>query len=1140
MKRHVIPVCLLWAMGGLCTVPAYADEVYTIYPVPQEQIAVDGQVSLTPTVNIVCDPTIDQYTKDRAQEVLTAHGITVSFTDAAVSGQTNIYLGVAGSEGVADQKATELGIDRSVLTKAGKFDRHIVSLTSDGANAQLVILGENTDATFYGLASLEQMLDNGTENLPCVTINDYADQQSRGLVEGYYGYPYSVAVKKDIMKFMARYKLNTYLYGAKSDPYHSGYYLDPYPTTITEQQEKNGWLTQDMFKELTSTAHATKVSFIWAIHPGLNTKTDQDVTDVMNKFKLMYDLGVRQFGVFTDDAGGYDNPDNFPLYTQFFTNLQNQIDATWNTPGAAPADTVKPLHYVPHVYNLTWTSQDNRQAYFKALSEIPEKIVFYTTGYGVWTVPNNNDLNTMKNEFGRDVAWWWNYPCNDNGRSDSQIFPSDMYSNFIDMTQVNDNSRMPTSLEHCAGVLSNPMQQGEISKIALFSVADYAWNNDGFDNMKSWEAAIPAIISENYAPAFRTLAPYLRDNDPSGLTTLIQRYKTSIERGQEADAASLKAKMDEIIAACETVAGMETSEVESDRLFFNDLRPWLNLVHDMATTVNDFLEAKDVDNLTDKWTAYLAAQKKANAFATDSRYTVETLESMGTNPKVGRYQVNASAVTLKPFVTEWMGSKAFNDMFPERQSIDAPTAYTTADGITPPRVQSNQAGVCMATSTTYTLAPGDLLAIQLVAPVQIYNLVVADTVYNHFDVVHSQNGKTWNTLAKGAVLDTPCKYIGLRNKTNEPQSLRPNRATFRFEIPQPATVSGATIPSGEVWQNHTSNYLYDGDYSTFCVLNRNQINNDAYQITLSKATPVYDVRVCVGTTNGDYMNSAFVQTSNDGQRWTTLRIKGTNITNFTMENENVVKYSDEMSYCDFEADGDSIRYVRLLVRNANTSKWLRLYEIEVNKLYNEFGEVPTAMTNTGIGVTEVFDNQPSTYYSSPRTGELTYNLQHPNLVDNVTVFVDASSDYDATVTATRDGETWIELGELTGAVTSFSLADAHCTDAIAVKLRWTGASPIVHEICEEASTVPVGIDKPTAVTGSAEGIELTNNGGRLTVKSNDAIKSVAIYGIDGRVLANVNAHGKSLITLPRVASQIALVNVKTNSGQSASYKVSIN
>ena len=86
----------------------------------------------------------------------------------------------------------------------------------------------------------------------------------------------------------------------------------------------------------------------------------------------------------------------------------------------------------------------------------------------------------------------------------------------------------------------------------------------------------------------------------------------------------------------------------------------------------------------------------------------------------------------------------------------------------------------------------------------------------------------------------------------------------------------------------------------------------------------------------------------------------------------------------------------------------------------------------------------------------------------------------------------------------------------------------------------MGIGEVTAVTGSAEGIELTNNGGRLTVKANDAIKSVAIYGIDGRSLANVNANGKNLITLPRIASQIALVSVKTNSGQSASYKVSLN
>ena len=56
-------------------------------------------------------------------------------------------------------------------------------------------------------SSLEQMLEKGTSNIPEVTLYDYADQQSRGLVEGYYGYPYSVAVKKDLMRFMMRMKM---------------------------------------------------------------------------------------------------------------------------------------------------------------------------------------------------------------------------------------------------------------------------------------------------------------------------------------------------------------------------------------------------------------------------------------------------------------------------------------------------------------------------------------------------------------------------------------------------------------------------------------------------------------------------------------------------------------------------------------------------------------------------------------------------------------------------------------------------------------------------------------------------------------------------------------------------------------------
>lgn len=99
----------------------------------------------------------------------------------------------------------------------------MLSLTNahDGV-AQLIIIGENTDATFMGLASLEQMLDAETKQMPTVTISDYADLKERGIIEGFYGKPYSSEVRKDLLRFMMRNKMNCYVYGPKSDVYHSG------------------------------------------------------------------------------------------------------------------------------------------------------------------------------------------------------------------------------------------------------------------------------------------------------------------------------------------------------------------------------------------------------------------------------------------------------------------------------------------------------------------------------------------------------------------------------------------------------------------------------------------------------------------------------------------------------------------------------------------------------------------------------------------------------------------------------------------------------------------------------------------------------------------------------------------------------
>ena len=199
---------LLAALALMLPAPALAQ--YTIYPVPQEQVAGTGTLSITKEVYIVCEPGIDYATQQRAQEVLEEHGLTAVFSEDFAPDRTNLVLGTAGSGGAADQLATSLSLSRDVFARAGKFDRHLLSLSNDNdGNALIVALGEHTDATFFALASLEQILDRGTQELPAVTLYDFADQQSRGLVEGYYGYPYSMEAKKDLMHCTKRYKKNT-------------------------------------------------------------------------------------------------------------------------------------------------------------------------------------------------------------------------------------------------------------------------------------------------------------------------------------------------------------------------------------------------------------------------------------------------------------------------------------------------------------------------------------------------------------------------------------------------------------------------------------------------------------------------------------------------------------------------------------------------------------------------------------------------------------------------------------------------------------------------------------------------------------------------------------------------------------------
>ncbi|MBQ5663842.1 MAG: beta-N-acetylglucosaminidase domain-containing protein, partial [Bacteroidaceae bacterium] len=124
---------------------------------------------------------------------------------------------------------------------------------------EVVIAGNDERGTYYGVQTFLQIAS--AEEVMCVTITDYPDIKTRGMVEGYYGNPYSEEDRKSMFDFFGKQKMNTYIYGPKDDIYHRAKWREEYPVAEAEK-----------LKEYVEVAKSNKVNFVWAIHPGNDIK----------------------------------------------------------------------------------------------------------------------------------------------------------------------------------------------------------------------------------------------------------------------------------------------------------------------------------------------------------------------------------------------------------------------------------------------------------------------------------------------------------------------------------------------------------------------------------------------------------------------------------------------------------------------------------------------------------------------------------------------------------------------------------------------------------------------------------------------------------------------------------------------------
>lgn len=515
---------LLSAFIGALSFGTLSAQDFHLQPTPQVYETLQDSIALPGTYSLSAD------TEGQAADAVRLLGTLLP--DCQAKAAFRITVGVKGDKAVRKYA-------RRIPSKAEgyylKIDKN-----------EIVIAGADARGAYYGVQTLAQLLT--LPKLPLAEITDYPDVPYRGVVEGFYGTPWSHEARLRQLDFYGRNKMNVYLYGPKDDPYHSTpNWRKPYPEREAAQ-----------LKELVDKARENNVIFYWAIHPGQDIQwNEEDRQNLLNKFEKMYQLGVRGFAVFFDDISGEGTRADKQA------DLLNYLDDHF----VKVKGDVEPLIMCPTEYNKAWSNV--KDGYLTTLGEkLNEGIQIMWTGNSVIATIDRATMDFINPLLKRKAYIWWNFPVSDYVRDHLLMGP--VYGNALDIK------------DEMEGFVSNPMEHAEASKIALYSVADYAWNLSNYDSDASWRRAIKDLMPR-HAAYLETFAAHNSDLGANGhrfrrdesvaIQPALETLRSTYEKQHTVDEAAWRQVSEEcrkIVTAADVL-----SVSQENQPLVAEMQPWL-------------------------------------------------------------------------------------------------------------------------------------------------------------------------------------------------------------------------------------------------------------------------------------------------------------------------------------------------------------------------------------------------------------------------------------------------------------------------------------------------------------------------------------------------------------------------------------
>ncbi|MGN0331073.1 MAG: beta-N-acetylglucosaminidase domain-containing protein [Kineothrix sp.] len=996
---------------------------YQIYPVPQSiEYLEEESVTLPEAVTVAASDGVDQSTKNYIQEVLSQRGHTVSFT--AEDGESaNIRLGIKGDGGLADTAITDAAADLFAKTDA-------YALRVSGGKVNIV--GKDTTAAFYGVATLKMMLSSlAEEQLVPVKIDDYASIPLRGIVEGFYG-GFTEEQRKSEMLFCKDVKMNVFVYAAKSDNYHRGQWAELYPENMMNH-----------FRELMEIQEETKCEFVWSVHgqhffSGMNDSNRTARIDQMKaKFQQLMDIGVKRFALLNDDFGAGS--------VELVVSVSNELNAWLKEKGC------KPLSYCPQGYNVSWAGNGNEM---RGLSALDDDILIYWTGRDVnspfwqdsidYVINNSKDANDQSSH--QTPIFWVNYPCNEHTQKGLLIGSAKYY--------------LKDGITGLGGAVSNPVAFAETNKVAFFQLANYFWNVNNVEANADyvWEQTFKYLQPEVY-DAYLTIARNACEAPDSGripgridesayIQADLEAVQTAVRNdtltGDNVNARNLLA---EFVHIQEAMDDMEENCL-NENLVKELANPghisgiskgegWLHALRNIGRA-GELLVRAELELTKENPDRNVVWEYFSGAATELEQYNARTFVSQGTAGK----SIKAGTKRILPFINVLLADvESYITAQSEMTEPEAPAnrIFTNVSGLaeTPLTIQNNEFSVRGVNGITLNV--GEYVGIKKAGIAEITGFVLEGQGLDALTLEYSLHGDQWVSAEAGEPR-TPvlARYVRLRNGGSSRVQVGLKKLGIRVSNEEPVmkvTSSITQLESG-AWDD-----VLDGSMTTFVQTGRNQAVNDTITIDLGEQRPIHDITFY--TEDGSrHIYYAEVAISSDGQSYG----NAVGTIDDTTNGDNIVPPYRRYA---FDAGGQQGRYIRLRITQAYDAK-INLREVEINQSAPEYdsGRTPAqaVIGSVSYGLARAADGDTSTVYTveaMPANAYLEYRITDNTAVEQFTVFQGTASHAAVSITD-GEGQTH-QLGNADGKFSIFTVPDGKTVRKI--RLEFTqGSRAAIHEI----------------------------------------------------------------------------------------------